>query len=111
MSAINAILERLDIVGDQDGTGPGRWSGGGKRWLESVSPIDGRVIGRVRLARRRYGSVMQKAAEAFRSWQMVPAPKRGEIVRQLGNALREKKEALGALRLWKWAENPPGRRR
>ncbi len=98
MNSINPILEKLDLAGDQDGAGTGRWSGGGKRWLESVSPIDGRVIGRVRLAEKQdHESVVRKAAEAFRSWQMVPAPKRGEIVRQLGNALREKKEALGAL--------------
>jgi aldehyde dehydrogenase (NAD+) len=98
MSTTSAIFEKLDLVGDQDGAGTGDWSGGGKRLLESVSPIDGRVIGRVRLAEKKDRErVVRKAAEAFRSWQMVPAPKRGEIVRQLGNALREEKKALGAL--------------
>jgi aldehyde dehydrogenase (NAD+) len=98
MSAINAMLEKLHVMGDQDGAGTGTWSGGGGRLLESVSPIDGRVIGRVRLAEKRHHErVIRKAEEAFRSWQMVPAPRRGEIVRQLGNALRGEKKALGAL--------------
>jgi aldehyde dehydrogenase (NAD+) len=98
MSLRDEVLEALDLVGDQDGAGTGGWSGGGEKLLESVSPIDGRVIGRVRLAGKEdLERVVRKAAEAFRSWQMVPAPKRGEIVRQLGNALREAKRPLGAL--------------
>jgi aldehyde dehydrogenase (NAD+) len=98
MNATSAILEKLQVMGDQDGAGTGGWSGGGGRLLESVSPIDGGVIGRVRLAEKRdYERVVDKAAEAFRSWQLVPAPRRGEIVRQLGNALRAEKKTLGAL--------------
>jgi aldehyde dehydrogenase (NAD+) len=96
--AFKAILEKLDLVGEQDGAGTGVWAGGGARLLESVSPIDGGLIGRVRMAEKAdHEKVVRKAAEAFRSWQMVPAPKRGEIVRQLGNALREEKKPLGAL--------------
>jgi len=44
-----------------------------------------------------YQTIIQKAQEAFLSWRKVPAPKRGEIVRQIGNALREKKDLLGSL--------------
>lgn len=66
--------------------------------LESVSPIDGKVIGRVRQASASdYERVAARAAEAFLQWRMVPAPRRGEVVRQIGNAVRERKKDLGAL--------------
>jgi aldehyde dehydrogenase (NAD+) len=66
--------------------------------LESVSPIDGRVLARVRQASAAgYDRVAAKAAEAFLEWQMIPAPKRGEIVRQIGNAMRVFKQDLAAL--------------
>src|SRR5690606_362684 len=44
-----------------------------------------------------YEKVVAQAAAAFKEWRLVPAPKRGEIVRQFGALLREKKESLGAL--------------
>ncbi len=44
-----------------------------------------------------YNKVIEQAAEAFKTWRTVPAPKRGEIVRQIGEALRDKKKDLGAL--------------
>jgi len=47
--------------------------------------------------RAEYDAVVDLASEAFSSWRMVPAPKRGEMVREMGNALREQKAALGAL--------------
>ena len=64
--------------------------------MESVSPVDGQVMrkgppGRATMTR----SV--RAVSAFQEWQNVPAPKRGEVVRQIGNALRENKKELGAL--------------
>lgn len=66
--------------------------------LESISPTDGQVIGRVRQASAAdYELVAAKAAEAFLSWRMMPAPKRGEIVRRIGLAVRERKRELGAL--------------
>ncbi|MFC1679822.1 aldehyde dehydrogenase family protein [Elusimicrobiota bacterium] len=66
--------------------------------LDVISPIDGRLIAKVQQAGPEdYEKIMKKASEAFKTWRMVPAPKRGEIVRQLGNALREKKTALGKL--------------
>ncbi len=65
---------------------------------ESVSPIDGEVIAKVNNATAEdYEIVMNKAAEAFSSWKSVPAPRRGEVVRQIGLALRESKEDLGFL--------------
>jgi aldehyde dehydrogenase (NAD+) len=62
------------------------------------SPIDGTLLGSVQYATEaQWDEVVTKAQDAFASWRMIPAPKRGEIVRQIGVALREKKEALGAL--------------
>ncbi len=64
----------------------------------SISPIDGKEIAKVKNATLEdYEIVIKKAQDAFKEWRLVPAPIRGEIVRQIGLALREKKEALGAL--------------
>jgi aldehyde dehydrogenase (NAD+) len=66
--------------------------------IESHSPVDGSLIGSVTTAdKAAYEAVIKKAEEAFTTWRLVPAPKRGEIVRQIGEALRAKKEALGKL--------------
>src|SRR5690349_14598665 len=65
---------------------------------DSYSPVDGKVIGKVKQASREdYEKVIACAENAFKSWRMVPAPKRGEIVRQIGNELRDFKEELGRL--------------
>lgn len=62
------------------------------------SPIDGQVLATVQMATLAdYETVMQKAQEAFATWRHVPAPKRGEIVRQIGDKLRQYKEPLGKL--------------
>jgi len=66
--------------------------------LPSYSPIDGQVIASViQATAEEYEAVMQKAQEAFNHWRMVPAPKRGLIVGEIGVALREYKEPLGKL--------------
>lgn len=66
--------------------------------LESVSPIDSKTIGRVRQASSgEFERVAARAAEAFLMWRTIPAPKRGEIVRLIGNAVRAQKKELGAL--------------
>ena len=63
-----------------------------------VSPVDGKKIASVKIATESdYNTVVETAAKAFKNWRTVPAPKRGEIVREIGNALRENKEQLGAL--------------
>jgi len=62
------------------------------------SPIDGSLIGAVQYATaREYNQVIETAQEAFQVWRDIPAPKRGEIVRQIGDALRKYKEPLGKL--------------
>ena len=66
--------------------------------IESFSPVDGKRIASVNLtSKASYDQVVNKAREAFTIWRSWPAPKRGEIVRQIGEALREKKPALGRL--------------
>ena len=96
------IIQVLNRLGIQN-VNPGATTG--QNWLdtkgdvtESVSPIDGDVIARVTNATvEDYETVIKTAAEAFATWKSVPAPKRGEVVRQIGLALRESKEDLGFL--------------
>jgi len=91
------LLKSLGLSGINPGAFNGEWIGSDRR-LESVSPIDGRVLGVVRTATTGdYERVIQAARAAFEKWQTVPAPKRGEVVRQLGNALRKAKKDLGRL--------------
>ena len=66
--------------------------------MGSYSPVDGRLIAKVgSCTDGDYSAVLEKATSAFREWRTWPAPKRGEIVRQIGDALREKKDPLGKL--------------
>jgi aldehyde dehydrogenase (NAD+) len=66
--------------------------------LVSINPSTGEPLGSVRTAKReQYDACVATAQKTFERWRMVPAPKRGEIVRQIGEALREKKQDLGLL--------------
>jgi aldehyde dehydrogenase (NAD+) len=98
MSRYVKILKELGLSAVNPGASDGRkWSGAGKA-VKVLSPIDGSVIARVKQANKKdYERIIQSAQRAFAVWREVPAPRRGEIVRQLGAALREKKEALGKL--------------
>ncbi|NNG00781.1 MAG: aldehyde dehydrogenase family protein [Desulfobacteraceae bacterium] len=95
------VLQKLGI----DTVNPGATSGGGNGWLNtgggeltSVSPIDGKPIAAITQATADdYAMVMKKAQHAFEKWRMVPAPQRGRIVREIGEALRRYKEPLGKL--------------
>src|ERR1700722_9367934 len=92
-----ALLKKLGLKNTNSGVFCGEWLGGGAT-IKSISPIDGKVLASVRQATpAEYELAMQRACAAFQKWQSVPAPKRGEIVRQLGNALREAKQDLGRL--------------
>jgi len=91
------VLRRLGLEGDNPGAFCGEWIGSGKL-LKSVSPINGQVLATVRTATvEQYERTVQRAQQAFLKWQAVPAPKRGELVRHLGDALREAKQDLGRL--------------
>jgi aldehyde dehydrogenase (NAD+) len=66
--------------------------------LVSVSPVDGKPIATVlKASPAEYEAIMKKATEAFKVWRMVPAPKRAEVVRAIGDELRKHKQALGKL--------------
>jgi aldehyde dehydrogenase (NAD+) len=93
-----SILDKLDLLGEQHGAATGTFLPCRGEVLRSFSPIDGRELGRVRTAgRRETEEVLGRAEEAYRVWRSVPAPRRGDIVRQIGNALRAHKADLGAL--------------
>ncbi|PWK72536.1 aldehyde dehydrogenase (NAD+) [Mucilaginibacter oryzae] len=97
---ISDILKRLHIndINEAFSTG-GTWgSSAGAAVKDILSPVDGRKIASVRLATENdYNQVVEQAAKAFKTWRKVPAPKRGEIVRQIGEALRAAKQDLGTL--------------
>jgi aldehyde dehydrogenase (NAD+) len=97
-ATMEAMLEELDLQGEQCGAACGGWGGGGGVRRSVVSPADGAVLGSLRQADGAdYARVAAAAVEAFRQWRGVPAPRRGEVVRQMGEALRRRKRALGAL--------------
>ena len=90
-------IENLGIKAMNQGTATGlNWIESKGEIIESYSPVDGKLIGKVQAATQdTYEQVVQTASEAFKQWRLVPAPKRGEIVRQVGEALREHKNDLG----------------
>ncbi len=93
------FLESLRIRPLNSGVGTGtKWIDAKGEKIESFSPVDGKLIAAVNGAdSKNYESVIQKAQEAFMAWREWPAPKRGEVVRQVGEALRKYKEPLGKL--------------
>jgi aldehyde dehydrogenase (NAD+) len=94
------FLEKLGIRGDAPGVHTGTRAGGEKNLgtFDSYSPVDGKLIGRIyKASKSDYEQVVKTSQSAFIEWRKVPAPKRGEIVRQIGNKLREFKEPLGKL--------------
>jgi aldehyde dehydrogenase (NAD+) len=97
---IASIIERLHIndINEAFSTGSNRGSAPDAKVKDIVSPTDGKKIASVKMATAAdYNTVVETAAKAFVNWRTVPAPKRGEIVREIGNALRENKELLGTL--------------
>ena len=92
-----ALFKRLGLVDSNAGVFCGRWFGGG-RLLRSVSPGTGRPLANVRQATAAdYEQAVRAAEKAFGGWRQLPAPRRGEVIRQLGNALRGAKKDLGRL--------------
>src|SRR2546430_7271899 len=90
-------LENLGIKGINPGAFCGAWRGGGPA-RECVSPIDGSVIARIREADAGdYECALGRAREAFLKWRLVPAPRRGQLVRCFGDALRAAKPDLARL--------------
>jgi len=95
------FLKELGIKPVNQGacSGPGTWSSTTDAGvLESFNPATGELIAKVNLCSEAdYEQVLTDMQTAFIEWRQVPAPKRGEIVRQMGDALRAKKDALGNL--------------
>jgi aldehyde dehydrogenase (NAD+) len=93
------ILKQFDITTQHSGVSTGaQWLPGTGPALTSVSPVDGQHIADVRTAsREEYDAVVAVAQQAFVEWRQWPAPKRGDVVRQIGDALRTHKTALGKL--------------
>ncbi|MEN0002555.1 MAG: aldehyde dehydrogenase family protein [Bacteroidota bacterium] len=93
-----SFLKSLGLKNQNAGTSTGlRWSDSGN-YIASYSPVDGAKIGEVSVtSAKEYEQVMEHAQRAFETWRTIPAPKRGEIVRQYGNELRAHKDALGRL--------------
>jgi aldehyde dehydrogenase (NAD+) len=93
------FLQQLGIKNENHGTSTGlkNFSDGSEK-IDSYSPVNGQLIGSIHATSpESYNKVVKTAAEAFLTWRKVPAPKRGEIVRQFGEALRTYKEPLGKL--------------
>jgi len=103
---INNLLQELNINPNQQGCNAGGiWHGDGEA-LSSYSPVNGSLLGTVQGATvEDYERILDKAEHAFLSFRSIPAPKRGELVRQLGNKLREKKSHLGQLVSWEMGKS------
>jgi aldehyde dehydrogenase (NAD+) len=96
---IQEILSQLGIEEINNGASTGgKWFKTRGERIDSISPVDGKLIASVNSASEAdYEAVILKAQEAFKEWRMIPAPKRGEIVRQLAERIRFYKEPLGKL--------------
>jgi len=96
---IESILSKLGVEKNNSGASTGsHWFTTRGQKIDSYSPVDGEVIASVNsCSEADYEACILKSQEAFVEWRTMPAPKRGEIVRQLGNRLRELKDPLGEL--------------
>ena len=96
---MNNFIQDLGIKSQNDGVSTGaKWLKSQGKALDSYSPVDGKLIGSVSITDRdSYDTVIETAKEAFAEWRQWPAPRRGEIVRQIGERLRELKDPLGRL--------------
>jgi aldehyde dehydrogenase (NAD+) len=93
------VLERLGIEPENSGACGREWiASPGGRIIASVNPAAGQELARVRLASSQdYERIISESSEVFERWRMVPAPKRGQIVREVGDELRAYKDDLGTL--------------
>ncbi len=95
------MLKELGIETGVSGAFDGTWLKTTGEVLDSTSPINLEKIGSINTATDTdYEKVITASVETFKRWRTVPAPKRGEIVRQMGEAMRHKKKELGALITW-----------
>jgi aldehyde dehydrogenase (NAD+) len=91
------LFSSLQLREEESGVFSGKWSGNGPL-LKKRSPIDGSILGLVRQASAEdYDQAARSAQRAFEKWRVIPAPRRGELIRRLGLKLRELKPFLGRL--------------
>ena len=104
--SIKTILKNLAVEPKQKGcSAGGQWMGSGSE-IAAVSPVDGSLLGNVKTATvEDYENLIERAEHAFLSFRKIPAPQRGELVRQFGNKLREKKSDLGQLVSWEMGKS------
>ncbi len=98
-----SVLKTLGITSVNQATcsGINQWSDSAEGVIESLSPADGETIAKAYTCNHDdYETVMAASVKAQLDWAMVPAPTRGELVRRIGDALRNKKDALGSLVAW-----------
>ncbi len=93
------FLKKLGLKKQNDGTSTGlKSTATSKEYIDSYSPVDGAFIGSASVtSKKEYEKVVKTAQKAFAKWRTIPAPQRGEIVRQYGEELRKHKDALGRL--------------
>ena len=99
LTSIKTTLQNLGIKASNQGVSTGtKWIKSSGPVIASNSPVDGKRIGTVRCAdEKTFRKVVETSKKAFVQWRLVPAPKRGDVVRQIGDALRKSKESLGML--------------
>jgi aldehyde dehydrogenase (NAD+) len=92
------FLKKLGLTKKNNGTWTGTKSFAATDYIHSFSPVDGKLIASVGItSNKEYDKVIRTAQKAFEEWRLIPAPKRGEIVRQYGEELRRYKNPLGQL--------------
>ena len=98
---MKSLLEKLNIKAVNFGgcTGANNWIKDPEgSEIISYNPTTSEPIAKViQVGEQAYETILSKATKSFKTWQMIPAPKRGEVIRDLGQALREVKEPLGEL--------------
>ena len=96
---IQQALKTLGLSEINKGCSTGNnWLGSTSNLIESYSPVDGKLIGKVAVSTKEdYEAAIAAGQQAYKTWRLMPAPLRGDIVRQFGNKLRDYKEPLGKL--------------
>ncbi len=95
---VSSLLASLGVEAENPGAFDGSWIDTSGPLIESINPTTGEPIASVRsTTREEYERVAAASVVAFEQWRTWPAPKRGEVVRQLGDELRRHKDALGGL--------------
>lgn len=92
-----SFLKHLDLERTNNGVYNGKWFGSGPT-VKSVDPATGEIIAEVSTGTAQdYEECVKQAVDAYKVWSNVPAPRRGEIIRQIGDELRQNLEPLGKL--------------